>query len=71
MLGIHQVFHKRFSNPFMQRVLDIMPNMEVKVKMLLIITKLSSFLLCTDTRKRLIGLHGILVGCGEILGKMN
>ncbi|CAF2311775.1 unnamed protein product [Rotaria sp. Silwood2] len=24
-----------------------------------------------DTRKRLIGLHGILVGCGEILGKNN
>lgn len=22
-----------------------------------------------DTRKRLIGLHGILVGCGEIIGK--
>ncbi len=52
----------------MQHVLDIMLNMEVKINIFFFIKNEMFFVYWIDTRKRLIGLHGILVGCGEILG---
>jgi hypothetical protein len=67
MARVFQVFLKLFFKEFMPHVLDITLNMEVKIKIFILKLRLKFYLI--DTRKRLIGLHGILVGCGEILGK--
>ncbi len=40
-----------------------------KKKNFFFLMKKKNLVFCIDTRKRLIGLHGFLVGCGEILGK--
>jgi hypothetical protein len=62
-----QGYHQCFSSTFMVHRLVIIRNMEVNIACFLSDKYRRKFNL--DTRKRLLGLHGILLGAGEIVGQ--
>lgn len=55
----------------MQQPLAIMINMEVMRTKDLFDVEESRWYFTLETRKRLIGLHGLILGCGEIFGTIN